>query len=680
MINHIAACLLALLAPLQSPDLPKILQKIEETRNAPYAQRMPWVSRLRSVRTDEARRAALELFRKETHDTLRGMLLGHAAGLSGLGETMREVLGAKGSLQVFQVAAEYLLARDGADGLRFCLELMDRKNDKSLHQAVLATLGKRDGAEERAAFLERFAKEPANTRYMVLIRLRNAKGPHLDKVRRASMTDSYAALAREAIRQLAAEGDQEALARARELADGKSPRVHASVLFEILLRAPVPGDLPRLGRLLTWPTPRMNKQLDKALPRLAMLEGAKDWAVGPGAKAKIVSVRRFAVRLLAQMQGTEVATALLRLAGDADPAVRRSAIFALAERRDERVVSVLEKAFKRRSLDSKLDALEGLDLVLGDTPEFQARLLRYAKSGPGDLRLLALDLGRRHGLRCLLALLPNLLKNKDWRLRIAGLEIATDLRDAASVPILIQALANQEGRLAEDCRRALQSLTRIYFYRYQDWQAWWKQEKATFVLPPPEEKKKQDKKPRRGARRAMNRTSSSFYGIPVVSHRVVYVLDVSGSMSAPMGTGTTRLKVAQEALIRTLTTSPKQSFVNVVFFETRVDAYAKKLAGLKKRGQLERLIDFIRGQKPRGGTNLHGALVEAMGDKRADTVFVLSDGAPSAGAITDPTALVDDILRRNRTRKIVFHCISIGTKSPLLERLARETGGRYQVQ
>jgi len=109
------------------------------------------------------------------------------------------------------------------------------------------------------------------------------------------------------------------------------------------------------------------------------------------------------------------------------------------------------------------------------------------------------------------------------------------------------------------------------------------------------------------------------------------------------------------------------------------DAYAEKLAGLKKRGQLERLIKFVRSQKPRGGTNLHGALVEAMGDKRADTVFVLSDGAPSAGAITDPTALVDDILRRNRTRKIVFHCISIGTKIPLLERLVRETGGQYPV-
>ena len=39
---------------------------------------------------------------------------------------------------------------------------------------------------------------------------------------------------------------------------------------------------------------------------------------------------------------------------------------------------------------------------------------------------------------------------------------------------------------------------------------------------------------------------------------------------------------------------------------------------------------------------------------------------------------LDEVLRRNRQRQIVIHCIGIGTDAQLLKQLAKESGGIYK--
>jgi hypothetical protein len=78
-----------------------------------------------------------------------------------------------------------------------------------------------------------------------------------------------------------------------------------------------------------------------------------------------------------------------------------------------------------------------------------------------------------------------------------------------------------------------------------------------------------------------------------------------------------------------------------------------------------------------GGTNLFGSLQFAFADPDVDTIYVLSDGEPTAGAITDGMTIRQEIAAWNKHRNVVIHCIAVGGSLEILEWLAADTGGSY---
>jgi hypothetical protein len=56
----------------------------------------------------------------------------------------------------------------------------------------------------------------------------------------------------------------------------------------------------------------------------------------------------------------------------------------------------------------------------------------------------------------------------------------------------------------------------------------------------------------------------------------------------------------------------------------------------------------------------------------------MTDGQPSVGRLTDADEIVEEVVRWNRTRQVVVHCIGLGLDSGLLKRLAAATGGSYK--
>jgi uncharacterized protein with von Willebrand factor type A (vWA) domain len=186
----------------------------------------------------------------------------------------------------------------------------------------------------------------------------------------------------------------------------------------------------------------------------------------------------------------------------------------------------------------------------------------------------------------------------------------------------------------------------------------------------------------------------SYFNIPLVSNRVIFVLDVSGSMSSPMGgragrgggTGTprggraatqrTRLEEAKVQLKRVINALPEAARFNLIYFDTPVNTFLARMA-LARKGIKQRAIRSVQALQPRGGTNIHDALWEAFQDPGVDTIYLLSDGAPSAGKITDPDGIAREVARWNQSRRIRIHTISLGSKSDLMVRLARESGGQH---
>ena len=97
-------------------------------------------------------------------------------------------------------------------------------------------------------------------------------------------------------------------------------------------------------------------------------------------------------------------------------------------------------------------------------------------------------------------------------------------------------------------------------------------------------------------------------------------------------------------------------------------------ANKKNRDEAKAYIERIGAN---GGTNLYGALKVAFEDKDVDTIFVLSDGEPSVGEVTDPTMIREHVKAWNEHRKIVINTIQIAGQFQVLDWIAEDSGGTH---
>jgi hypothetical protein len=174
-------------------------------------------------------------------------------------------------------------------------------------------------------------------------------------------------------------------------------------------------------------------------------------------------------------------------------------------------------------------------------------------------------------------------------------------------------------------------------------------------------------------------TVASFYGVPIHSDRVCFVLDRSSSMEAvdPRSKGKrTRLQAAAAELLAGVGRLKPNARVNVVFFDTAVVSWKKSLVPLTSANRAA-LKKHVEAQKPGTRTNLYDALALALGYKSVDTVFLLSDGMPNEGQYQHPDDILLALRHLNQTRRIAIHTVAIGTDSQLLRRMASGNSGVY---
>ena len=189
----------------------------------------------------------------------------------------------------------------------------------------------------------------------------------------------------------------------------------------------------------------------------------------------------------------------------------------------------------------------------------------------------------------------------------------------------------------------------------------------------------------REARLAENSTVGSFYGLPVVSKRAVFIVDQSGSMNAAAktnrytGEGTaTRLKIAQAQLKLALENYADGGLFNVVFFDSSVSKWQKKMVKMTT-GNREDAIKWSQRMRPRGATAIYDALEFAFGLEGLDTIYLLTDGQPSAGKINNAKRIRELVRQWNAVKHITIHCVAIGGDNGLLRGLAEDTGGLITV-
>lgn len=384
-----------------------------------------------------------------------------------------------------------------------------------------------------------------------------------------------------------------------------------------------------------------------------------EWFRSHGAKHESEVVRHVSVISMGAHPDRRNVGRLARIADrDADE-VAAAAVVALSRHDRADCEKALRKLMRHRDPQRAADAMESWYGACGGDGAFVAELVFHAgESRSWHTRVAALRLLREKHTS---AARPVMLKNARHRndeVRIAAYEALTWSRTRETVDFLVEALDREKGRPLVHLIAALTNLTGTQWGdRIARWREWWPRVREGFELPPRGD----------GLKLAASDSRYGFYGIGADSKAVVFVVDVSGSMSRRASTGTaTRIVRAKSELIAAVRKFGPDHRFNVIVFNGRPRAYAPTLVECtpEERAKFEKWVNALR---PGGSTNLHDSLAMALDIADVDTIFLLADGGANAGRVTDTRAILDTVRRRNRFRRITINAIGIGVAAGVRE-------------
>ena len=300
-----------------------------------------------------------------------------------------------------------------------------------------------------------------------------------------------------------------------------------------------------------------------------------------------------------------------------------------------------------------------------------------------------------------------------WRADMVLVRLLDDFRSVEAVPALITVLerfrdhpeevenGTLSGLLQFRVHELLVSMTGAVFSADDpnNWRKLWEKEQDKLAVTTT---KTPAKKPGSGT------SAKGFVGIPVEGTRVVFILDLSGSMEWPMsdeGEDLRRLDYAKRELLKAIDALAPNAMFNLVTFngDEEAEAWKKELVTANKRNKV-RFAKFVEKLRPLGGTNLWSGMEKALGIKTlvygnhyettVDEIFLLSDGAPSAGDVIDPVEILRLTQEVNRFKEVRINTVFISSRTPpqvqaaqaqmslspkeLMRRMARENGGKFR--
>ncbi len=153
---------------------------------------------------------------------------------------------------------------------------------------------------------------------------------------------------------------------------------------------------------------------------------------------------------------------------------------------------------------------------------------------------------------------------------------------------------------------------------------------------------------------------------------VVFVLDISGSMQGA------KIEQARRAAKHIVSNLGDKDYFNLIVFNDQIRKFKSSRVKATKP-DVKRAIEFLDGLEAVGGTNIDGALQEAVSMlKRTDVarmVIFLTDGQPTVG-LTDTQQILDNIKAKN-TGSVRIYGFGVGfdVGADLLDGIARDSRG-----
>jgi hypothetical protein len=303
------------------------------------------------------------------------------------------------------------------------------------------------------------------------------------------------------------------------------------------------------------------------------------------------------------------------------------------------------------------------------------------------------------------------LKSESWPTRLEAVLTLEKMNQPRILPPLIEALGREEGRLRDDVRDALRRITSQNFDADPEpWRMWWVENKKELEGDNPTTALFGTLKGRKPLPE-----KKSVYGIETRSRKILFIIDTSGSMKEPItqakGTPTdltgeqledmnlTKIERAKKELKKAIRVVEPDATFNIISFGTHVVPWKEKAVAGDMTTKNEAYA-FVRDLEPAGGTWAYGAFQEAfrmagMGaldkyyDPAVDTIYFISDGAPTNNDMDkpeaiDPETLLAAVREWNRLGKLRIHAIAIDPRAgggkfiQFMKKLAAQNEGEYK--
>jgi hypothetical protein len=419
-------------------------------------------------------------------------------------------------------------------------------------------------------------------------------------------------------------------------------------------------------------------------------------------------------------------------------------IDALPASKDAEQVATLAKLLGRAKVKAALPALQkvGTDPKAAPTVRFEvarALLLIGDPAAAPTVDLLLADgdpLVRMAAADCVGALklgglgpkITALLDDPEWQVQSAAIAAAAAVRPQAAVQPLIDQM-RKSGRLRTECADALFRITGFDFgVDPERWQEQWSKLMAIegWRIPTDEElAKKAESRKRTDEFYGKKSQTNTFAKIPTTSTRVLFIIDVSGSMDDLVVEHEKfqgyrdykKFTVVKTELLNAIETLTQDTWFDIVAFASDLHPWRKKLvpANIVNRDAAKAWVGNLA---PLGGvdqqdlaaaglggsanlaagkTNTLKALLYIFGvdpdnpvkavftggervsiKNKIDTVYFLSDGRPSIGKLVDTKEILKEVRRYNEVFRIVIHAIAIGEfQKEFLKELAERNGGVF---
>lgn len=326
-----------------------------------------------------------------------------------------------------------------------------------------------------------------------------------------------------------------------------------------------------------------------------------------------------------------------------------------------------------------------------DEDPFTERLIDLLADREFEVRLAAAEALSRHDQeRVPTEVYGGLLNAEEWQARAVAIAALGRHGGAHAVALLVERTALEKGRLLSDVCNQLELLTGQKFGNTPAaWITWWNENKGSF---------KSDRVVLTRPVKAERVGETRYFGIRIDSLRIVFVIDVSGTMAADLKDvddlapppGKSRMDLARREVKNVIASLPSDASFNIIAYNDFVmrweDRLQRATSANKKNAQL-----FLDDLFAFGATNMFDALetafrISAPGtkdkyyDQSADTILFLSDGGPTAGRTVEPDEILAAVRDWNKVKNVVVHVIGIGRQinKPMLEKLAKENWGEIR--